>query len=394
VETDDRGEYTLARVAPGRAYLVMAAKRTRKLEAISESPIEPKLRRPAVVPTYYPGTPSFEGAQALVLRTGEHREGIDIRLLRSPAYCIEGVLQGANGPEALSFQIADRWPTSGASGDGAMFVVSPMGVAGPDGRIRLCDLHAGQHQLTVFSRVSSGMPPFYGSTMVAITDSDVRNLSVPAQPRLLVPGEVAWDGIPPEQPVSASLGISLRPMTRAPWQGESTSIKSSIPGQFSFEGVLVDEYSVHINGVPADSYVTDVTYAGRSILYEPLPVGTAVGEGALRITLAREGGTIAANVADKEGKPVPDARVLVMPAAVQSEAALAASMVIGQTDQNGAWTSTRLAPGKYYVQARPIPPDKSPESIGGLWGNRHQAKEVEIEPKANVQLTLQPKDID
>jgi hypothetical protein len=168
-----------------------------------------------------------------------------------------------------------------------------------------------------------------------------------------------------------------------------TAAKAPIPGQFSFQGVLVDEYSVQIYGLPPDNYIKDVTYAGRSILYEPLRAGSATGEATMRILLARDGGTLAAKIADKDGKPVPNARVLVIPATVQSEASLAAAMLIGQTDQNGAWTSARLAPGKYYVQTSATPPDKSPESIGTLWSNRHQAKEVDIEPSRNVQITLQ-----
>jgi hypothetical protein len=64
-------------------------------------------------------------------------------------------------------------------------------------------------------------------------------------------------------------------------------------------------------------------------------------------------------------------------------------MLIGQTDQNGGWTSARLAPGKYYLQTTAIPPDKSPESINRIWRDRYQSKEVEIEPNTNLDVTLQ-----
>src|SRR5258708_26658302 len=106
-QTDDQGEYVMQAVEPGRAYLLEAQKAYYKLDPISEAPAHPKLRTPAVVPTYYPGTAALEGAQALVLNPGERREGIDIRVLRTPSFCVEGVLQSGSGPEALRFGIEE-----------------------------------------------------------------------------------------------------------------------------------------------------------------------------------------------------------------------------------------------------------------------------------------------
>jgi hypothetical protein len=114
----------------------------------------------------------------------------------------------------------------------------------------------------------------------------------------------------------------------------------------------------------------------------------------LRVVLARDGGTVAARVADKDGNAVPDARVLILPITVASETALAAAIVSGQCDQNGAWTSNRLAPGKYYVVALYTPYNNSPESIGKLWGSRTHFKEIELAPKGNVQVALGPMSLD
>jgi len=65
----------------------------------------------------------------------------------------------------------------------------------------------------------------------------------------------------------------------------------------------MDEYAVQVNGVPAGAYIKDVTYDVHSVLREPLRLGTAVGEVSLRIVLARDGGSISAKVADKDGNP-------------------------------------------------------------------------------------------
>jgi hypothetical protein len=392
-QTDDQGEYVMKRIEPGRAYLLLAQKAYHKLDPISESPANRKLRRPAVVPTWYPGT-SLEGAQPLVLNPGERREGVDIRVLRTPSYCIDGVVQSGGGPDALSFSIAERQPTSGASGNGAMYMSSPGGVTGPDGKLRICDLHPGDYTITVHSLAPGPVPPFFGIAAVSIIDEDVDKIFVAARPRMTVPGEVVWEGTPPDPPVPSTLSVYARPITRAPFRGEAGSSRPSIPGQFSLDNLLMDEYAVQVNGVPAGAYIKDITYDVHSVLREPLRLGTAVGEVSLRIVLARDGGSISAKVADKDGNPVADAYVVVIPASSSSEAMLAAAMLSGQTDQTGAWSSAVLPPGKYHVIASQLPVDKSPECIGKLQRSRNKAAEVEIGRGATVQVTLAPTRLD
>lgn len=312
--TNDEGEYLLHRVTPGRAFLLMAERRVLKLDPISNAPADPKLRRPAFVPTYYPGVPEIEGAQPLTLRMGEHRDGIDFRLRRGPAYCIEGTIQAAGGPTAIRFQIGAARPTSGRSGSGGFYAASPNGTVGPDGRIRLCDLAPGEYQITVHSAFESDMPALFGITPVAITDHDVRNVTVTPRPAVSVPGEVLWDGPQPDSPVSDTLQIRLNAMARGIFMGENSSAKATIPGTFSIARVLVDEYNVRVTGVPADAYIKDILYAGRSLRTEPLRAGTAIGNASLKIILARDGATLSAKVADREGNPVADSHVVLLPA--------------------------------------------------------------------------------
>ncbi len=389
-QTDDQGEYVMQAVEPGRAYLLQVQKGYYKLGPISESPVNPKLRRPAFVPSYYPGTASLEGAQALVLNPGERREGIDIRVLRAASFCVEGVLQSGSGPGALGFGIAETQPTSGASGNGAMYFASPGTNTGPDGKIRICDLHPGDYTITVHSQLADEMPTFFGTAEVNIIDQDVSKVFVTAHPRVTVPGEIVWEGTPPDPPVTSQLSINPRPMTRAPFRGELRAARPTIPGQFSLNSLFMDEYALQITGVPPGAYIKDVTYGGNSVLHAPLRPGSAVGEAGLRIILARDGGSVNAKVADKDNQPIADAQVVVMPASVASEGMLAAAMLYGQTDQNGAWSSAIVPPGKYYVIATQLPVDKTPEIIGKLWRSRNNAQDVEIGPGAAVQVTLAP----
>ncbi|HYP07161.1 MAG TPA: carboxypeptidase-like regulatory domain-containing protein [Bryobacteraceae bacterium] len=390
--TDDDGAYVLHNVRPGRAFLLMARKRERKMDAISPAPVDPKLRKPAFAPTFYPGTPQRDGAQLLTLRAGEQREGVDLRILRSPSYCAEGVVQAGAGPQAFPIQLEDVHASSGASGDGATFIMPTMGNTGDDGKVRLCNLAPGEYRLTVSNNRTSAAPTIFATASFTIVDRDLRNLTVVAKPVVAVAGEVTWHGEAPDPPLTQKLTVGLEPLTRAPWRGEMTSSNPSIPGSFAMPSVLADAYRIRLNGLPNDIYLKEMTYGGVDVRTEPLLAGS-VADSTLRIVLARDGGNIAAKVADKDGNAVGDARVLVLPITVPSEAALAATIVSGQCDQVGVWNSNALAPGKYYVLALARPHDNSPESIGKLWGSRTHFKEIDIAPKSSVQVTLAPMDL-
>jgi protocatechuate 3,4-dioxygenase beta subunit len=392
--TDDQGAYRVQRVTPGRAYLAVAQKSPAKLAAVSDAPAEPKLRKKVFARTYFPGSTFLDGAEPFTLRTGERREGVEVHLTRAPSFCIEGVLETESGPAALDFEIAPQRPTSGWWGGGGFFLSPPHGTTGPDGKIRVCDLPPGDYLVTASQRAVGGddLPPFFGITPVSITDRDVRNFQCGARPQLPIPGEVAWDGAPPDKAIDEKLSIQLRHLTRGIFRAEyeSLGVKSSIPGEFSFPRVLMDEYAVQLSGLPKDLYVKDITYAGASVLRSPLRAGSAIGNATLRITLARDGGVINAKVADKEGHPVPDSYVLIMPAEATTEASLAAALITAQTDQKGTYTTSALAPGKYLVLASTTPIDMSPECITKLFQARIRAQEITLAPNANVTVTLAP----
>ena len=385
--TNDQGEYKLPDIPPGRGYLVLADKLLGHIDAISDAPADPNLRRRTQVPTFYPGTDSIEGAEVLTLRPGERRQGVDIRLLRSPSYCIVGVLEGANGPAALIFFLDEQRPTDGMAFGRGMYTTPAHGSSGPDGKIRICNLHPGDYRLTAFDYEK----PFFGTSSVSITDNDARNVRVVAQPRLPVPGEVVWDGKPPDEPLDSTISIALYPpVGRGFMQGEDLQAKSSIPGEFSFRGLIMGDYPVDIRGLPDKLYVKDITYSGQSILHKTLSVGSGIGKATLRVVVSPDGGTMKGKVADKDGNAVPDCFIAVMPASADSEAEMTAAVDFEVSDQNGTWSTHRMAPGKYYVVASQFPFDLSPEGAARLWHARMSAHEVDLDPGAAEQVIVTP----
>ena len=389
--TNDLGEYKIGRIEAGRAFLAMAQKRQLRLPAISDTPADPRYRRHVPVTTWYPSSTDMQGAQPIMLRPGEQRDAVDIQMGRSPSYCMEGILEANGRPGALSFNLDDASPTSGASGDGAMFMAGRFGVTAEDGKFRFCDLQPGSYTLTAYPAPLGGeAPALFGSARVTITDEDVRGVKVVPRPRLNVPGEVAFEGTPPDKPIEGKLNLNLSPMTRAPFGGEfkAMSVKADIPGTFVFEGLLLDDYSIRVNQLPESLYIREMTYGGRSVLYEPLRVGTALGDAGMRVTIGLDGGFVSARVSDSKGNPVSNSWVCVLPDHIPSEAMLAAALVAGQTDQTGTWKSKALAPGKYFVLAASEAMNRSPEDIGKLWQARTHAQEVQVSAGATASVSV------
>jgi hypothetical protein len=101
--------------------------------------------------------------------------------------------------------------------------------------------------------------------------------------------------------------------------------------------------------------------------------------------MARGGATLT----DAEGKGVADATVILVPDAVTSVPSLSRSVSRGQTDQNGNYTSP-LAPGKYRVLATTQSIRWGvPEDLEKVLLVLFRAKDVELEVKATLRITLE-----
>ena len=398
-ETDDQGAYQLDRfVRSGIRYAILAKPAAWDLSAVSDVPADPEMRRAVPIPTYYPRSPSLDGAERLVLRSGEVREDVDIRMLSSPSYCMEGVLRLGGRPAETYFRIEEQDVLFGLGGGGGFYGRMPAGTTAPDGKLRICGLQPGEYKITASSPLGTTGEFFFGTATVAITREDVRNISVPASPMMPVSGEVVWDGAAPDDAVESEIRISVQSLYRAVWPPErdSRSVTASIPGEFAFPGLLMDDYQLRVTGLPANVYVKDITYGENSIRHDALRLGSTIGEARLRIVLAHDAAVLDAKVSDEDGNPVAGAGVCLMPAGALSEASLAETVVTGETDQRGVYTSGALAPGKYYVLAgaEGFTNLSSPENIGKLWRARPKAQEVELAPNRTAQVTLRPMALD
>ena len=393
--TNDRGEYTLNRVEAGHPYLVMADKAiANRMPAYSEAPLDPHLRRRVPIRTYYPSSPTKEGAALVTIRPGEHREGVDIEMKKTQNYCISGTTSGLGGPSGLNVGIEAMQPAYGQSSTGGMFGPTPGTLTGPDGKFRICDLNPGGYRLSAFDRYAGGPnAPHtnYALVNVSILDQDLAGLNLVISPGMELQGEVILDGPAPVEPIKTKVNISINPLLRAGLPGERPGATAEIPGTFTLSALLPADYGGLRAFIRAPGcYTKDARLGSASVLYDPIHLGEAQSGATLRITIGRDGATLSATVARTNGQPVPDIQVLAFPAEVTSEAMLQATLKTGQTNQLGQYKSSTLPPGKYYVAAVEDSFDATPESIGRLWRARNRFQEIELAPNGTATVQLEP----
>jgi len=183
--TDDSGAYKLTGVPAGEAFLVET--RVPRSTAAGDTPAN----------TFYPNVLTPDLAAETILSPGERRSGVDIHRAKLPAYCVDGVVEGAPAP-ALDLELLDAEVVNSSH----LTQRYAAGKTKPDGTFRVCGIHRGRYLLMASG---SGAPEpgqmhFFAAETVAVTNDDVHDVKLPHAAFATISAEFVWDGDPSTQP--------------------------------------------------------------------------------------------------------------------------------------------------------------------------------------------------
>ena len=263
---------------------------------------------------------------------------------------------------------------------------------GADGRVRICDLPPAEYRLTAFDG-DVNEPLSLAFTTVHLFDRDAVNVRFQPVPSFNVPFELTWAAEPPAKPVETKLRFGFPSMTRSFGSSGGLQDSATPPASKELSAMLMDDYYVKVFGITGRLYIKEVLYGNDNITYAPFRPGTKHDGAVLRVAVGHDGAQIKARLRDRNGKPVPGATVVVMPAVFASEFELASALQTGLADQYGDYESTRaLQTGKYYVLAltQPLPEPLPADQVLRLMNLRTQAREVTLEPGGTAELDLEP----
>jgi uncharacterized surface anchored protein len=344
--TNDRGEYRMYWVTPGRYYLVAGSLDTfggfQSIESrgFGGSPNEYQAGGGYGI-TFHPGVPDPEHASFVTVPSGRELK-IDL-VVREQLYRVRGrVVDARSGrpPSNVQLTLVARRMIEGVTG----LMLRSMPRYNPaDGTFEVRDVPPGLYYLN--ASASRPIP-------IEVSGSDVDGVVVTVEPYISIPGRVSLDGqeistIDPNR-VRIFLNMSAggRRLVDTSF-GAIGGMRAVQPdGTFTLSNVMPGEYRLFVLPLP-DYFIKDAQYNGHDVLNKPL-VASSSTAGTLTIVLSSKTGTITATVVDAKLQPVAGSQVVLIPDAHRDRSDLYKTAT---TDAAGRATIAAVAPGSYKLFA-------------------------------------------
>jgi hypothetical protein len=356
-EVDDRGEFRIASLAPGRYYVQAGPDATWENEHHPEVSNEPAIRQQ---PTWYPSSPDVESAAPITLAAGQQFTGIDIRLRRGTGskLRIRGKLTGLQDIPALPSSqrqfgpriFAHRLPTA-VDEDGQHASIRA------DGAFEITGVPSGAYDVWV----TQGFPEstILGRARVQVDDRDVENVAVELHPPQSLPVKVRIEGGDAANP--PHIPIHLEPVDS---ENGYAFMDQKADGALAFDDVGWARYRVYVEGQARSQVYLKTLRYGNAESNDGTFTLASYGV-PLELVFSTHGARISGTVTGKAAMP----QVILIPDTTdvaRREYATRAAVF----DQNGVFSLEAIAPGSYKLYAF----EKVPEDI---WLDSDFLKEVE-----------------
>jgi len=347
--TNDLGEYRIANLRPGQ-YQVLAEPTPEITPAPNPADKGRQKDKAVYTKTYYPGTME-EGEAGTVQVVSGGTGTANIGLLTNRAYRVNGTVAGVGTAQMAQIVLVSR---------GGATLQENLDEAG---KFEFQNVQPGTYEVRVL--VVSGIAEGQRATMkvqtvatpVVVDGADVTGLDLVAETGGTVKGKFRVDD--DSQMDWTQLAVRLEPLPEngatpsgpvlSALQMAGGTAEVDAEGVFEIKDVPGGTYQLAVaakSEVYRDYYTKSITESGREVA----DTGFAVTGGAgLDVVVSAKGCSIEGAVTDKDGKPVADADVVVVPATgqrmrpdgYQSE----------KSNGQGMFTLRGMNPGKYVVVA-------------------------------------------
>jgi Carboxypeptidase regulatory-like domain len=294
--TNDRGEFRLGKLPPGRYYI---SADVLQMDFMAQAPAPPKdgLPETGYVTTYFPKTTDSALAEAVDIKPGDEVPGVNIQMQKSRVVRVKGKALGADGKPLTGAQIMLMNP----SRPGSMRMIM---LNSADGSFEMAHVVPGTYTAMIMQMADHKM--MQQPLMVPTENlSDVK-LGVLAEGTVQGRVNVTGDGKIAVKGLPVSLNAS----------GEAIVMPSNAvadeSGAFAMKKVVAARYEFRLSRLPAGSYLKSVLWNGKEKLGEPIDF-SAEGSADLQVYLGTDGGAFDAKVA-RDDKPSEDATVVLLPA--------------------------------------------------------------------------------
>jgi len=379
-KTNDRGEYRIYWITPGRYYLMAGT------PGLGTSPFMAMMTMIAggdatsanEVPVplayaYYPGVLDFSFARVIELRPGIDVDSTNLTLTAKPqTYRIRGrIVDSRTGQPPARARVAASSRSPGMAGNLLLDQISMdliNNYNATSGTFEIRDLLPGSYSVTIIAQDPApasaaarggGVPPpgLANSTVaVSISDADVEGLVVTVSPASTLAGRIRSDAsqqlpVPPDR-MRLQL-VARNSQSPIPVPANAANIASpAADGSFRFANVAAGDYRVNLiaqggarGGAGGAVYLKEVRLDGADVLNSALRISGSM-SGTLDIVVGLTNGQISGTVLDRRSQPLPVMQVVLVPYRARDRIELYRT---ANTDGNGRFLIAGITPGDYKV---------------------------------------------
>jgi hypothetical protein len=337
------GEYRIFGLLPGRYYVL--ARDTSGRFSNWEGPVRPSRdssqQEQGYMRTYYPGVYDIGQAEAIRLRPGEERRGIDFRLTPVRLVSVRGkVVDEATGNPVRNVGLALMLR------GGIGFEPHTSGrVSAADGSFELRGVAPGSYVITGYYNDDGRR--FRVHQPVEVGTSDVDNVIVTLGPGVELKGAIKFEEQPAQPVEMKQVRVYFQPVEGAvPGGGRSTTKED---GTFTVEGLFPGVHHVRVWGLPEGLYLKRVQFGEEEGLEKGITIQPGAAAPALELTLSADAGAVEGIILDEEKEPIAGAQAVLVP---EPKFQRNPEMFVQVTaDQHGRFVVPAVRPGEYRALA-------------------------------------------
>jgi hypothetical protein len=332
---DDRGEYRIYDVTPGRYYLVAGI-----------APGPASTDRFSIV--YYPAADSVEQAATFEVKAGGEVV-FDIRVRRQPrTFRVTGRIVNLTGvplPPAPNMVLAHTFIGGGTFGVSRNFDPAT-------GEFELRDVPSGDYELRLrIPEANAAQIPrardLFARVSLRVVDKDIEGVVLPLSQGVTANGRVTVEGPPlPALPPNQSPVLTFNSTERPPTGVRPTGTPVAADGTFQVFGLYDGEYRVNTRGAEALAnlgyYVKSIQYRGEEISSKLFKF-SAAGAGVFEFRITSGLGKVSGILTDAAAQPLRGVQVYLLPADRESMARFRSET----TDEAGRFMIPNVVPGEY-----------------------------------------------
>ena len=384
--SDDRGEYRMYYLSPGRYYMSAGNQPGENqqnigvpsgLEALLFGPGYSSANRVAQNYTlmYYPGAPDENSATPIEVQSGADVQGIDVFVNPQQSYRVRGrVVDSKTGQPPPNAFVRINVQTPDPTNLVSILSRGNANYRPADGTFEVQDVSAGAYTLSASLPSPPSRPPdfenmspaernaFFQSQQavqnalpkafatVNVLNADVEGVVLTLGVSMSLAGRLRVEsnalpadafgfvrvqmkgGSVPSDPVSGG-GPQPRPITA--------------DGTFRIDNLWPGEYRVSLAGLPPGFYLKEARFADADVLNGPLRL-TGPDSQPLDLLISSNVGAIDGVAVDAAGQPMAGAQVVLIPGRSRERSELFRPVT---ADLNGRFTISSIAPGEYVLAA-------------------------------------------